>query len=314
MKTFIRAVEAWAPSADGSLLDFAGGLYGQATQFGALSRSMCFGRGEGLPGRAWDEGRPLLLKQFEGSYFRRTAAAEAAGWTCAIALPVFLDEVLSAVLVFFCGDDEAHAGAIELWRNDPRITGDMTLDAGYYGTTPKNFESLSRETFLPRGSGLPGMAWQRGEAVFIKELGQAKRFLRAPDAAKAGLQRGLAFPCATRTQETFVMAFLSAASTPIARRIECWAPDADGDRLQRVFGDCEQAGGLSDQASSLPLKGPGSGALGRVFASGAPALVANTATEGSALGAAAAAADLGTLVAIPVVTDGVVSEAVVLYF
>ena len=67
-KTFIRVVEVWVPDAEQSLLEFGGGLYGSAARFGMASRSMCFGRGEGLPGRAWDEDRPqLLASRREGS-------------------------------------------------------------------------------------------------------------------------------------------------------------------------------------------------------------------------------------------------------
>ena len=131
MKTFIRAAEVWVPSRDRALLEFAGGLYGIASQFGSISRSMCFGRCEGLPGRAWDEGRPIVLKNLEGSYFLRAIAARAAGLTCAIAIPVFLCDVLSAVVVFFCGDPEAHAGAIELWHNDPRDRKSTRLNSSH---------------------------------------------------------------------------------------------------------------------------------------------------------------------------------------
>ena len=52
MKTFIRVVEVWVPDAGHSLLEFGGGLYGSAQRFGAISRSMSFGRGENLPGQA----------------------------------------------------------------------------------------------------------------------------------------------------------------------------------------------------------------------------------------------------------------------
>ena len=51
--TFIRMAEVWMPDAGRTLLDFGGGLYGHARRFGALSRSMCFDRGEGLPDEAW---------------------------------------------------------------------------------------------------------------------------------------------------------------------------------------------------------------------------------------------------------------------
>ena len=83
MKTLIQAAEVWVPDADGHLLEFGSGLYGGLVEFGAISRQMCFGRGEGLPGRAWDEGRPVLLKDLQGGYFQRAAAARRAGLACA---------------------------------------------------------------------------------------------------------------------------------------------------------------------------------------------------------------------------------------
>ena len=113
-QTFIRAVELWVPDADHSLLDYGGGWYGEAKRFASISRPLCFGRDEGLPGRAWESRQPIILKQLEGNYFRRGKAAAAEGLTCAIALPFFLEDRLTAVLVIFCGDDETHVGAVEL--------------------------------------------------------------------------------------------------------------------------------------------------------------------------------------------------------
>ena len=58
MHPFIRAAEVWLPDADGTLLEHGGGLYGEATDFARRSRDLCFGRGEGLPGFAWEDGAP----------------------------------------------------------------------------------------------------------------------------------------------------------------------------------------------------------------------------------------------------------------
>jgi hypothetical protein len=69
MNTLIKAVEVWAPDEDGQLLELAGGLYGLASSFGRLSHSMCFGRGEGLPGLAWEEKRPILLTDLGSGHF-----------------------------------------------------------------------------------------------------------------------------------------------------------------------------------------------------------------------------------------------------
>ena len=61
---------------------------------------------------------------------------------------------LKAVLVLFCGGEQREDGAIELWRNDPADSKDMTLDDGYYGTTADAFEFMSRRTsFRPTRTG-----------------------------------------------------------------------------------------------------------------------------------------------------------------
>ena len=312
MNTLIKAVEVWLPTPDSSLLEFGGGLFGDATGFGASSRSMCFGRGEGLPGRAWFDGRPIVLKELDGSYFRRANAAREAGYTCAIAVPVFVAEQLTGVVVFFCGGGKTDDGAVELWRNNARVTSDMTLVDGYYGgSAADSFEPMTRDAYLPRGSGLPGMAWQRGAAVLIDDLGQAGKFVRADSAAEIGINRGLAFPCSTpSSSDAYVLALLSTTQTPIAKRIECWAPDDSRHGLTRVFGFCETEGPLRSSEGGTVL----AGAIGKAFASGTPVINEIAGTEPGSIGAAAEAVGLHSLVALPVVNDGAVSEVVTLYF
>jgi hypothetical protein len=301
MKSFIRIAEVWVPAQDHTLLEFGGGLFGQAKSFAAATRSLCFGRGEGLPGQAWDEGRPILLKDFDSLHFHRTAAAKAAGLSCAIALPLFIGTTLKAVLVLFCGDDDARSGAIELWHNNPRVTSDMTLVDGFYGTASDSFEALSKDTFLPRGTGLPGLAWQRGSAVFMENLGESARFLRGETAAEAGITRGLAFPCPTATEEAYVMTLLSALGTPIAQRIENWAPDAHRQQLQRGFGFCETRGDLSALADSIALDSP-QNPIAKAFLTGAPVMHELSGGE-----------DMSSMLAIPVISDGEVTEVLALY-
>lgn len=305
MKTFIRVAEVWVPDADGHLLEFGGGLYGSATTFGAISRQMCFGRGEGLPGRVWEEGRPILLKDLQGAGFRRAAAAKDAELTGAVAFPVYVDDEFKAVVVLFCGGDAEEAGAIELWRNDPRITGDMTLVDGYYGAASAGFEATGRETYLPRGSGLPGLAWQREGSVFIEGLSDSAKFVRAAEAAAAGIERGLAIPCPLPTRDTWVLAFLSASPTPIARRVESWAPDAEGAALQRTFGFCETDGSLP--AGEAQDADAFAQAIGKALSSGVPSLRPRASGH-------AVEAGPGGMIALPIAGERAVAEAVALYF
>ena len=311
MKTFIRVVEVWVPDREGSLLEFGGGFYGNAHRFGAISRSMCFGRGEGLPGQAWAAGRPVVLKQFEGSAFRRTQAARAEGLTCGIALPVFAGDVLNAVLLVFCGDDESHAGAIEVWHNDPAISKDLTLDDGYYGTTAEAFEYISRRTAFRKGTGLPGLAWDTGLPVFMPDLGKGGRFLRADGAVKVGINRGFAIPSSTPGQDSYVMAFLSALATPIVRRFESWLPNAEHHALHRREGFCELLGVL-DGGSQKVLAGQG--VIGQALATGVPQVATVAGDEPAGIGDSAKKAGLEAVVALPVLRNGRVTAVVAWYF
>lgn len=312
MKTFIRVVEVWLPSEDGSLLELAGGLFDQAPAYGAISRDLCFGRAEGLPGQAWDEGRPVLLRQLGGSIFRRTLAAQAAGLVCAVALPIFVGETLTSVVVLLCGAPEAHVGAVELWRNDPRISPDLVLAEGYFGSTVPEVEELTRDGSLARGAGAPGLAWQREAAVFIDNLADSHHFLRTQVAATAGIVRALALPCSTVRQETWVLSLLSSAGTPMARRIESWLPDATGEQLQRAFGFCELQGRLPADGQAV-LAGDTPGPVGRAWRSG----VAQTATGDAAqdrLPSGVSPSPFRSVLAIPVTCGDGVSEVVALHF
>ncbi len=313
MQTFIRAVEVWVPGADGSVLEFGSGLYGHARRFGSISRSMCFGRGEGLPGEAWDTGRPIVLKQFTGTSFRRIQAAAVDGLTCGIALPVFAGNRLTAVLVIFCGDHEQQAGAIEVWHNDSANSPDMALVDGHYGATGDAFEFMSRHTSFRKGNGLPGLAWESGLPVYMSDLGKGTRFLRADSAVKVGINRGFAIPCSTRGRHVYVMTLLSALATPIARRVETWLPDADGRQLTRSDGFCEQLGVLGATAGDARVE-RGQGAIGAALLSLAPAVAERAADQPGPVGAGARQADLGSLLALPVLRGERVAAVVAWYF
>ena len=294
MKTFIRIIEYWVPGEDPSLLEFGGGLFGDAVRFAAISQNLCFGRGEGLPGQAWESGHPIVLKDLEGSYFRRSRAAKAAGLTCGIAVPIFQAGVLSAVTVIFCGDDEEHAGAIELWHQDSHESKGMTLADGDDGATGDTFESMPHAPRVQRGAGLPGLAWERQTPVFLSDLGPESGFLRTGGAGKVGINHGFAIPCSSRDGSSYVLAFLWALATPIARRIEAWEPDASGAALRRSPVFAEGTASLS-APETLALSLPQAGPIVRAFTTGVPAVAE-------------------PMIAIPVAPQGRVTAVMALHF
>ena len=259
MKTFIRAIEVWVPSADRTMLEFGGGLYGDGDRASRRSAAtLCFGRGEGLPGQAWEQGRPLVLKDFEGSYFRRTAAAHAEGITCGIAVPIFAGDFLTAVLVIFCGDDAAHAGAIELWHNDPERVARHDARRRLLRHAPPTPSSSSRAA--PASAAAPACrAWPGSGAAGVlrgpRHSGPASCAPTAPSRSASTAASRCRARC--RGDEHYVLAFLSALDTPIARRFEIWKPDAGRARLRLDGGFCEarrpaRRGARAPRARSRP--------------------------------------------------------------
>lgn len=271
--TFIRVAEVWIP--EGDRLVRKSGAYGDLTAFEQTSRHESFARGEGLPGKAWAEARPVVLKEFDGSYFRRTAAAKAAGLTSAVAIPLFSGRTLKAVLVVLCGGDADHMGAIEVWRDNGAS---LTLDGGYYGDATE-FETVSGQTHFSYGQGLPGGVWASQVPMLMRDLGSGYGFVRSAVAGKAGLKHGLGLPVPTPGKGSYVLTLLSAENTPIARRFEIWdaSPTRVGATRQAVLTDgiCEREGPLWSKQNppvDAAVTGVWQGPIGQVLGSGLPYL------------------------------------------
>ncbi|MCC0006386.1 MAG: GAF domain-containing protein [Methylobacteriaceae bacterium] len=302
-RAFIRATEIWKPAADGRSLEWSAGLYGALSGFEALAKQTSFGFGEGLPGKAWAERRPIVLKDLVHSYFKRGEAAQEAGLTCGVALPIFGGDDLKAVVVFFCGGDDQQIGALEVWHA-PVNAWELALSDGYYGAA-EVFEWTARHVSFGKGVGLPGLAWSTGAPVIMERL-IAPRFLRWEKAAEAGITRGVAIPCPGASDGVWVLAFLSALRTPIAIRCELWSPDGAGS-LQPTAGYCEREPHLL-QRLKLARIAPREGVIGKVWASGTPAIATNLSNEPTILAKSAIERGLGQMIALPVFSgDAVVS-------
>lgn len=312
MKTLIRVTEIWVPNPARTHLVFLDGLYGDLADFKGASQTMAFAFDEGLPGKAWAARRPILLKQFAGSYFLRTEAALAAGLTAAVALPVFAGDYLLAVIVFFIGDDADNVGAIELWSNRRGDSPEIGMVDGYYGSA-ETFEWTARHTRFRPGFGLPGIVWETGMPRIERDLLNSKRPLRRDGEVRIGVSRGLGIPCSTGSDETLVMTFLSALGTPIARRFEIWAPNPEGSGLAFVQGECDQVPALADCHAGALIPS-GEGALGDAWRKGLPAVRASLVFESGAAARAATGVGLTATFVVPVIQEGRFRAAVAWYF
>jgi len=312
VKTFIRVTEIWVPSANGVTLEFGGGLYGPLDDLRELSEKSKFGYNEGLPGTAWAKRHPIVLKDFSNSYFQRADAARAVGLTCGIAMPIFAGDVVKAVVVFLCGSDEKHVGAIEVWNAEAKSSGQIGLYDGYYGEA-ELFEWKSRHTKFGLGNGLPGRVWQSGMPVIMRDLYRPGQFLRWEEAQQVGLNSGLGLPCPYDPERAWVMTFLSALGTPIARRFEIWVPDAEGHELTFSSGTCEKTPTLAEDYEFASFA-PGEGLAGGVWKSGVPAVTEDLSGEPERQRASLAAAGWRAAVAMPVLTSKGATAAVVSWY
>ena len=298
MKTFIKVTEIWIPGKDRTQLELASGTYGGLEDFKIASEQTRFNYYEGVPGTAWAMGHPVVVKEFTHSYFKRTDAAKKAGLTCAIGIPVFSGEFLMAVVVFLCGDDEDHAGAIEVWSNNPDLDDGLGVIDGYYGTLDY-FEFISRKTRIMKGFGLPGRVWEKGLPVIMADLGESESFIRGRDAKNAGITTALGVPLPDNAGLVYLMTFLSAKATPIARQLEIWMPDQKRERL--VFNDGFSAKkiNLAEVYSGIAFARGDSG-IGHVWLTGMPAIVEKNEVEDS----------IATLL-MPVINQGMLKAVVV---
>lgn len=308
--SFIRAAEIWVPG-PGDTLVLGQGLYGPLAAFAELSRGVSFGRGEGLPGQAWAQRRPVLMRGLSSNpAFRRIAAAADAGLTSGIALPVFAGDALNGVVVLFCGDDSENVGAIEIWENDPESDAQIGLYDGYYGGA-ELFEMTSTMKRFGRGFGLPGAVWASGLPLVIRELYRSERFLRQEEARSVGLTLGLGLPSPYDGERTWVVAFLSALGTPIAERFEIWTPRDGG-----LAYDAHLSDGARDEGDRRRpgVIAPGDGLLGRALATAAPAATEDAAQDASWL-LEAGDASAHAAIAIPqLAPDGTVAAVTLLRF
>jgi hypothetical protein len=136
--------------------------------------------------------------------------------------------------------------------------------------------------------------------LLIKDLHDTKSFLRWEDAAEVGINLGVGIPYSAANDRTFVLTFLSAQATPIARRFEIWVPDATRSRLVFHGGDCSEKTDLAARYAGKSI-GKGEGSIGGAWATGMPALNDDLSQDGSISASLARASGMNQIVALPVI-------------
>jgi hypothetical protein len=149
--------------------------------------------------------------------------------------------------------------------------------------------------------------------LIMKDLLNSKDFLRAAQAVEIGISRGLAIPYAPVSGHTYVLTFLSARNTPLARRLEIWVPNQSRDALTFHAGDCDHGTVLATEYEQVRI-GKRDGVLGQAWFTGIPALRAIGSTDASATARSAIAAGLHAVIAMPFIEAGKLKAITAWYF
>jgi hypothetical protein len=150
-----------------------------------------FAPGEGLPGRAWKNQFPEVLRDVSHSdSFVRAAAAATFDLSTGLAFPVASEDTVEALLVMLSTKTTPMARAIEVWKPS-ETERKLVLHAAEYEDAQELELPLSATTDF--GVGLVGRAWSEGFPQVLnapEELGAA----RAESALRTEIAGGIALP------------------------------------------------------------------------------------------------------------------------
>lgn len=192
--------------------------------------------------------------------------------------PVIDREKVNAVVAIYFQTEGQAVMAAEIWTGKSGRSELCLGDVCYAGLD--RFAKLSPYIAFPKGSGLPGLAWENNRPVLVEGLAHSPTFMRATGAEKEGLDIGFALPCTAGNSLQAVALLLSSMKTPIARAYEVWLPMQQGSsiRLARVNGSYVQAPALEKASAGIDVPA-GDTWIGRAWASRKPEVVCDSTGE-----------------------------------
>lgn len=294
--SLIRAVEVWLPSADGSL-SIDQSFYDDVPSFEAASTDLTMEAGTGLPGQVYLEKKPIVFREFGGSDFARTEAAENDGLVAGIGVPVIRAGACIAVVVMLFGGGETALGALESWEPVPDRL-EVTLGSSYYAGMPR-FEMISKYVQFPKESGLPGTVWSELRPKLLTGLATSKAFMRASGAGAESLSTAIAWPVADHGDHLYsVCVMLSSSKSPLAKVMQVWEPH-EAQPLVLTRTDDAIGNPLREACKDNPPVS-GDGLLGALIENNLPRVISNLDERNDPISLAAVEAGLSRVIAIPV--------------
>ncbi|MEA2027406.1 MAG: GAF domain-containing protein, partial [Campylobacterota bacterium] len=182
---------------------------------------------------------------------------------------------------------------------------EMELVNGYYGTM-EDFAWISKSIKIMKGQGLPGKVWKSTEPTIMQDLAESATFMRAKKALKEGITTALALPAWSDETQGYVMTFLSAKGTPIARRFEIWQLNHEEENLSFKEGYSHGEVDLDELYSDITFDKNDS-LVGECWRQGLPRLVKNSDND-------YAPKDCESILTIPIIQNGFCQSVVSFYY
>jgi len=130
-------LEVWHVDPERNELRLSSGFFGKWDEFRRITALTRFRKGEGLPGRVWDTGRPVLFEDLSQSRaFLRAEAAQSVGLQCGLGLPVRYASG-SGVIAMLSSQLSPMGRSIDIWK----VTG---------SAAPEHLQGLTFETSSQR--------------------------------------------------------------------------------------------------------------------------------------------------------------------
>lgn len=252
--TFLAVVEIWKPDASGQYLTLAAGHYGKAPAFGEAAKRERFAMGQGLPGRVWQTGCPILLDGLVGTGFVRSLAAAEAGLGAALAIPYRRRNKVEAVVMFLMSVEHDLSGVVEIWRPTPDNQ-QLTLESGYYSSLT-HFAEISRDVRFNRGEGLPGKVWHLGRPHLAPDVRKWSSFVRRIPAEAESITTGVGIPMFENGELESVVTMFGTKDVPLARGVDVLLTSSRDHQVARIPAGPTIARRWRRPVLRLPVHGP----------------------------------------------------------
>ena len=304
----IKGIEVWEPTDDDKEIRLTKSCYRDAASFHEASRNLTFRRGEGLPGRIWEQGTPAFLKELITTEFVRRDIAGAAGVTTAIGLPIFANGKVKSVVLILLDSRHQMKTVFELWSYDASAGG-LTLAGGTY-INCERLRRLSEFVTLPIGEGLAGIAYEQSRPYVASQLADDKFAVRGLALAAEQLVSGVAIPLTDSGQASDdVLLLFNSDLTPMFSVLQLWKRNG-GNELVLASEVIDGVPSLASQLAGVVTQ-TGSDIAEQAALSGGAVAVGNGAVEG-AVACSNLRRQLNLALAIPTVVDGNVTAVCVL--